>query len=65
MKVGDTIRITFHDHAEDMHTIGTVIALLNDGFVKATIDDPEHPLAIYQDKPRELHVSPTNYQAVK
>jgi len=65
MKIGDKIRVTFHDHPEEMSTVCTVTAVLKDGVVKATIDDQQHPLYTHQEKPRgELTIAPTNYEEV-
>ena len=75
MKVGDKIRILFHDHPEEMQTVGTVVAVLQDGVVKATIDDLDHQLATHDapdpfsngetvTKKRVFTIVPANYEAV-
>jgi len=64
MKLGDKIRITFHGHADKMSTIATVTGLMKDGCVKAIMEDQQHPLALIDGRPRELSVSPDNYEAV-
>lgn len=64
MKPGDKIRVTFHDHPEELATVCTVTGVFPDGVVKATIDDQEHQFHQYGDKVRELHVAPSNYETV-
>jgi hypothetical protein len=60
MKIGDKIRIKFHGHPEQWATTGTVTAVLGEGVVTATIDDPLHPLYRAED----YWIAPSNYEAV-
>jgi hypothetical protein len=63
MKAGDKIWIDLGNHPKDV-VQGTVTAVLPAGVVKATIDDQGHPLATHQEKPRELTITPGNYETV-
>jgi len=74
MKKGDKIRIHLYGHgdgcADDCgcagsHLVeGTVVEVLKEGFVKATMDDEAHPLCNVDDKPRVLTVAPEMYEAL-
>lgn len=59
MKVGDKIRIIFHDHPEEMHGEAEVTAVLADNVMRAKMVDSGHPFATV-----ELTVVPSNYEAV-
>jgi hypothetical protein len=59
MKKGDPIVIHLHGH--DQSVPGTVVEVLRDGFIRAEIDDPGHPLAMVDNCKRVLHCSPEMY----
>ncbi len=72
MKKGDVIRIQLHGHSTEcaddcvcggVHVVsGKVVDVLQDGFIKATIDDVEHPLALVDGLERVLTCSPEMYK---
>jgi len=59
MKVGSKIRITFHDHPEEMNGEAVVTAVLPENVVRAKMNDSGHPFSTL-----ELTVAPTNYEEV-
>lgn len=57
---GKLVSIYLHGH--DEHVEATVVDVLKDGFIKAVINDENHPLCHVDDKPRVLTVSPEMYE---
>ena len=69
MKVGDKIRVVWKigektDGQVDIDVVCTVQQLLPQDCVKATVDDPQHPLHSAQGGPHELWVTPNHYETV-
>lgn len=69
MTKGD--QITIHLHGHDQSVPGTIVEVLRDGYVRATINeghgvvtinDEEHNLAVLDDQPRVLTCSPEMYE---
>lgn len=60
MKKGDKVRINLHGHNQMVDA--TVTAVLKDGFIKATINDDDHPLTHVDDKKREITCSDDMYE---
>lgn len=59
MKTGDTIRVTFPGHREEIHGEAVITAVLPDNVVRAKMKDSGHPFATV-----ELTVAPGNYETV-
>lgn len=60
MKKGDSILIHLHGHDDSVP--GTIVEVLKDNFIRATINDPDHHLAILDDQPRVITCSPDMYE---
>lgn len=58
MDRGDKIRIQLGQPDGDNWADGTVTHVIDADHFKATIDDPEHPLCMVDDKPRVITCGP-------
>lgn len=62
MKKGDSILIHLHGHDESVP--GTIVEVLKDNFIRATIH-PDHHLAMLDDQPRVITCSPDMYEVLR